>query len=85
VAEQHRGTFGYGDVRTWTAICADTKLVPSWLVGERTVTDAWAFMSDLQGRLSNHVQLTRDGLRAYMQAVDLAFGDEIDYAMLNKL
>jgi IS1 family transposase len=85
VPQQHRGTFGYGDVWTWTALCADTKLVPSWLVGERTVDDAWAFLTDLQGRLANRVQLTTDGHRAYVQAVDLAFGDEIDYAMLNKL
>lgn len=70
---------------TWTAICADTKLVPSWLVGERTVDDAWTFMSDLQGRLAHRVQLTSDGLRAYKQAVDLAFGDEIDFAMLRKV
>jgi IS1 family transposase len=72
-------------VWTWTAICADTNLVPSWLVGERTVDDAWAFMSDLQGRLANRVQLTTDGHHAYLQAVDLAFGAEIDYAMLHKL
>jgi IS1 family transposase len=85
VPQEHRGEFGYGDVWTWTAICADTKLVPSWLVGERTVEDAWAFMSDLQGRLANRVQLTTDGYRPYLQAVDLAFGDEIDYAMLHKL
>jgi hypothetical protein len=85
VPKEHRGEFGYGNVWTWTAICADTKLVPSWLVGERTVDDAWAFLPDLQGRLANRVQLTTDGLRAYSQAVDLAFGNEIDYAMLNKL
>jgi hypothetical protein len=54
-------------------------------LGERTVDDAWAFVFDLQGRLANRVQLTTDGLRAYQQAVDLAFGDDIDYAMLQKL
>jgi len=58
VPEEHRGTFGYGDVWTWTAICADTKLVPSWLVGERTVSDAFVFMTDLADRLSHRVQLT---------------------------
>jgi IS1 family transposase len=85
IPEQHRGSFGYGDVWTWTALCADTKLVPSWLVGERTVDDAWAFMDDLSRRLANRVQLTTDGHRPYLQAVDVAFGQEIDYAMLRKI
>lgn len=85
VPDEHRDTFGYGDVWTWTAICADTKLVPSWLVGERTVTDAWIFMNDLAGRLSNRVQLTTDGHGSYLRAVDRAFGDGIDYAMLHKI
>ncbi|MEA2372707.1 MAG: hypothetical protein QOH12_3101 [Solirubrobacteraceae bacterium] len=85
VPEEHQGTFGYGDVWTWTAICADTKLVPSWLVGERTVDDAWAFMTDLQARLANRVQLTTDGHRSHIQAVDLAFGENIDFAMLHKI
>jgi transposase-like protein len=69
VPDQHRGTFGYGDVWTWTAICADTKLVPSWLVGERTMDDAWTFMQDLKGRLASRVQLTTDGHRSYLKAV----------------
>lgn len=85
VPTEHVGTFGYGDVWTWTAIDADTKLVPSWLVGERTVDDAWAFLSDLQGRLANRVQLTTDGYKVYVQAVDLAFGGEVDFAMLHKI
>ena len=85
VPEQHRGTYGYGDVWTWTAICADTKLVPSWLVGERTVDDAWAFLSDLQGRLAERVQISSDGLKIYVQAVDLAFGPEVDFAQIHKL
>ena len=85
VPEEHQGTFGYGDVWTWTALCADTKLVPSWLVGERTVDDAWAFLTDLQERLANRVQLTSDGLKLYVQAVDLAFGAEIDFAQLHKI
>ncbi len=85
VPQEHRGTFGYGDVWTWTAICADTKLVPSWLVGERTLEDAWAFMTDLADRLSHRVQLTTDGHKPYLTAVDGAFGHEIDYAMLHKL
>jgi IS1 family transposase len=85
VPDEHVGTFGYGDVWTWTELCADTKLVPSWLVGERTVDDAWVFMTDLEGRLANRVQLTTDGHRPYLQAVDLAFGQSIDYAMLHKI
>ncbi len=85
VPDEHKGTFGYGDVWTWTAICADTKLVPSWLVGERTIDDAWAFMEDLKGRLANRVQLTTDGYRPYWTAVGLTFGREIDYAQLQKM
>jgi len=84
VPEEHRDTFGYGDVWTWTAICADTKLVPSWLVGERNVEDAWFFMNDLARRLTNRVQLTTDGHKPYLTAVAGAFGGDIDYAMLIK-
>ena len=84
VPQEHRGTFGYGDVWTWTAICADTKLVPSWLVGERTVDDAWTFMADLKARLTNRVQLSTDGHRSYLQAVPLTFGEDVDYAMILK-
>src|SRR5215208_6917574 len=68
VPEEHQGQLGYGDVWTWTAICADTKLVPCWLVGERNSTDAAAFIDDLAGRLAYRVQLTIDGLRAYLDA-----------------
>ena len=85
VPDEHRGTFGYGDVWTWTALCADTKIVPSWLVGERTADDAWVFMTDLEGRLANRVQLTTDGHRPYLQAVNLTFGQGVDYAMLHKI
>jgi len=85
VPDEHAGTFGYGDVWTWIAIDADTKLVPSWLVGERTVDDAWAFLTDLQERLADRVQLTSDGLKMYVQAVDLAFGEEVDFAQLHKI
>jgi IS1 family transposase len=85
VPDQHRGTFGYGDVWTWTAICADTKLVPSWLVGERTMDDAWTFMQDLKGRLASRVQLTTDGHRSYLKAVQHTFGDDVDFAMLHKI
>jgi IS1 family transposase len=86
VPEEHRDEFGYGDVWTWTAICADTKLVPSWLVGERTVQDAYAFISDLHSRLRYRVQLTTDGHRPYLTVVEPVFGaDGVDYAMLHKL
>jgi IS1 family transposase len=85
VPEEHRGAFGYGDVWTWTAICADTKLVPSWLVGERTTDDALVFIRDLQTRLVNRVQLTTDGHKPYLVAVETTFGADIDYAMLHKI
>jgi IS1 family transposase len=80
-----RGKFGYGDVWTWTALCADTKLVPCWRIGGRSAWDAQHFMYDLAGRLTSRVQLTTDGHKAYLDAVDLAFGNDIDYAMLVKL
>ena len=86
VPDEHKGTFGYGDVWTWTAICADTKLVPAWLVGERSIDDAAAFMWDLRNRLANpHVQITTDGLAAYKEAVFEAFGEEVDFAQLHKV
>lgn len=74
-----------GDVWTWTALCADTKLMPSWLVSDRSADAATEFMLDLQGRLANRVQLTSDGHGAYLRAVEDAFGDDIDYAMLVKV
>ena len=85
VPEEHRGEYGYGDVWTWTAICADTKLVPSWLVGERTTNDAWVFMSDLKSRLANRVQLSTDGHKPYLEAVEATFGADVDYAMIIKI
>jgi len=85
VPGEHRDTFGYGDVWTWTAICADTKIVPSWLVGERTTEDAVVFMRDLAGRLTSRVQLSTDGHKPYLYAVEDAFGSEIDYAQLIKI
>jgi IS1 family transposase len=74
-----------GDVWTWTAIDADTKLMCSWMVGERDANWAEAFMMDLADRLANRVQLTTDGLRGYLTAVDAAFGNDIDYAQLVKI
>ncbi len=83
--EELKNKFGFGDVWTWTAIDADTKLVASWLVGERSLSYAVKFISDLASRLSHRVQLTTDGHKPYLRAVDTAFGSEIDYAMLEKL
>ena len=85
VPDQFQGVYGYGDVYTWTAICADTKLVPSWLVGRRSAEAAKVFMEDLSSRLARQVQLTTDGHRTYLNAVEGAFGGGIDYAMLVKL
>ena len=84
IPEKMRGQFGVGDVWTWTALCADTKLVPCFDVGTRDADAAWLFMRDLASRLTNRVQLTTDGHRAYLDAVDGAFGTMIDYAMLVK-
>ncbi|PBB89591.1 IS1 family transposase [Mesorhizobium sp. WSM3864] len=73
------------DTWTWTAIDADTKLVMSWLVGGRDSEYAMAFIDDLSRRLNNRVQLTSDGHRAYLEAVEGAFGGDVDYAMLVKI
>ena len=74
-----------GDVWTWTAICADTKLIVSWLLGSRDMDAALSFVGDLRDRLANRVQLTSDGHRPYLTAVDAVFGDDVDYAMLVKI
>lgn len=74
-----------GSVWTWTALCADTKLMVSWYVGSRDDYSASEFVRDLASRLSRRVQLTTDGLRLYVNAVEEAFGADIDYAMLTKL
>jgi IS1 family transposase len=76
---------GAGDIWTWVAICADTKLVPSWLVGSRDAATANMFMQDLVSRLRGRIQLTSDGHRNYLEAVEGAFGSEVDYAMLVKI
>jgi IS1 family transposase len=85
VPEDLRGKFGYGDVWTWTALCADTKIIPCWRVGGRDAWNAQNFMHNLASRLTNRVQLTTDGHRVYLTAVEVAFGTHIDYAMLVKL
>jgi IS1 family transposase len=69
----------------YTALCADTKLVPCWLVGGRSAGYANRFIADLASRLANRVQLTTDGHRVYLDAVERAFGSDVDYAMLVKL
>ena len=74
-----------GDVWTWTAICADTKIVPSWRIGDRSGMTAIDFMDDLRGRLANRVQLSSDGHKAYLEAVEGAFGGDVDYAQVIKL
>jgi IS1 family transposase len=85
VPEEKRGVFGFGDVWTWTALDAETKLIPCWRVGGRSARDARSFISDLASRLANRIQLTTDGHRVYLDAVESAFGCEIDYAMLVKM
>ncbi|HYN10815.1 MAG TPA: DDE-type integrase/transposase/recombinase [Vicinamibacterales bacterium] len=74
-----------GDVWTWTAIDSDSKLIVSFYVGSRDTTSAMEFLRDTAGRLTNRVQLTTDGHKPYLSAVDYAFGTEIDYATLVKL
>ena len=85
VAPWKQGVLGYGDVWTWTAICADTKLVPTWLVGQRDAFYADKFVCDLRGRLAKRPQVTTDGLKLYLKPMDEAFGADVDYSMLVKL
>ncbi|MGZ4688169.1 MAG: IS1 family transposase [Acidimicrobiia bacterium] len=73
-----------GDVWTWVALDADTKLVITWLVGQRTQLDADLFMMDLASRLTQRIQLTTDAFGAYKRSVERAFGDDIDFAQLRK-
>ncbi len=75
VPAELRGRFGFGDVWTWTAIDADSKLMVSWLVGRREAQDAYAFMKDVASRLANPIQLTTDGYHCYLNAVDAAFAE----------
>src|SRR5262249_16958784 len=83
--QNKQGQLGYGDLWTWTAICADTKLVPSWFVGRRDAEHAHAFLTDLSNRLANRVQLTSDGHRAYLDVVDDVMHQNVNYAMLVKI
>jgi len=85
VPAEHEGEFGYGDIWTWVAMDADTKLVPSWLVGERDTPTAIDFMMDVRERIANRTQLTTDGLVSYFTAVEEAFGADVDYGQLVKI
>lgn len=85
VPAEKKGQLGYGDSWTFTAIDAETKLIPSWLIGMRDAGHAFEFINDLKERLANRVQLTTDGHKMYLEAVEGAFGSEVDYAMLVKL
>ena len=76
---------GAGDVWTWTALDADTKLIVSFYVGDRSGESAMVLMDDLRTRLANRVQLTTDGHKAYLEAVEGAFGSDVDFAQLIKL
>jgi IS1 family transposase len=86
VPEEFQGTPGYGDVWTWVAIDAETKLVPSWLVGERTTEDCYAFMRDLRSRFvpGHRFQLSTDGFGSYPPVVDALWRDGIDFAQIIK-
>jgi IS1 family transposase len=85
VPEEKQDQFGYGDVWTFTAICAETKLVPSWHLGRRDTENATVFMKDLASRLKHRVQLTTDGHAMYLDAVDDSFGTDIDFSQLIKI
>ncbi len=83
--EDKKGKFGFGSIWTWVAIDADTKLVPSYVIGNRDLKTACMFIDDLASRLSSRIQLTTDGLRVYVNAVEESFGADIDYAVLSKI
>ncbi len=85
VPEEFKGTYGYGDVWTFTALCADTKLVPSWLVGERTSDDAEVFLTDLASRMAGRIQLSTDGHVIYEGTVGPSFRHQVDWAQIMKI
>lgn len=85
VAPENKGVLGHGDVYTWTAMDADSKLMISYLVGQRTPDDAKRFVLDTASRVAGRVQLTTDGHKAYFEAVADAFHGKVDYAQLVKL
>jgi transposase-like protein len=85
VPVDRQGEFGFGSVWTWTAIDADSKLICSWMVGNRDADAAYEFMKDLRSRLANRVQMTTDGHVSYLDAIESTFGLDIDYAQLVKI
>ncbi len=85
VPEEHKGEFGYGDVWTWVALDADSKLAVTWLVGGRKLGDCWTFIADLRDRVSGRIQLSTDAHQTYRGVVGLVFNkDEVDWAQLIK-
>ncbi|MDA8088843.1 MAG: IS1 family transposase [Nitrospiraceae bacterium] len=85
IPEERKGGGGHGDIWTYTAICADSKLVPSWLVGCRAAEAAYEFMKDLAGRMAPRIQLTTDASHAHLNAIDDALGSDIDYGQIVKM
>lgn len=85
VAKAKRQELAHGDTWTWTGIDAETKLIISWLVGDRDSEYAMAFMDDIRQRVANRIQLTTDGHKAYLRAVEGAFAGDVDYAVLHKI
>lgn len=85
VPDEHKGEFGYGDVWTWVALDADSKLVVCWFLGKRDADDAFTFIANLARRLNHKIQLTTDGHKSYLDAVQGVFKYDVDYAMLVKL
>jgi IS1 family transposase len=85
VPENLRGTGIMGDIWTWVAIDAETKLIPAWYVGTRDMTSAMGFINNVRSRLANRIQLTSDGHGPYLAAVKAGFGDDVDYAILQKI
>ena len=84
VPEERRDDPGLGDVWSWTAFDPDSKLMCSWMVGDRTTGTAYDFMSDLRGRIPGRVQITTDGHLAYRDAIEAVWGADADYAQLVK-
>lgn len=85
LTQELQGVFGYGDVYTWVAIDAESKLVPCWNVGRRDAESGMAFIKDLSERVTSRFQLTTDGFKVYLTAVEEAFGADIDNAMIVKV
>ncbi|HEY7831164.1 MAG TPA: IS1 family transposase [Solirubrobacteraceae bacterium] len=85
VPEEHKGEFGYGDVWTWVALDANSKLAVTWLVGGRKLGDCWAFIEDLKGRVQGRIQLSTDAHQTYVGVVGLVFNkDEVDWGQIIK-